>query len=280
MFEFTVFIGNLRNHCNSFPCKTEQHFLLPFINFHSSHFVPKNLISKFADSAGRGYFYHSIVERMWIHIYLLSRLLIALPQSMSSTLSLSIAKATQIPSVQRCPCRYMKASTNHLYQPLRLTHSDTCDLPKDLLRHYLSSEVIYKQHIVPSDNNLKNMRDIFANSSVRLFNPVILDRSPMESAQGFCRRQLHEEKGISKMMLHARYKALCNWVENWKYYAVSPVLRIHTNDLKHNFSDTVMKILNFWNVSLKKKPVTEYERFIEKESHLECVNTSLYSDTL
>lgn len=217
---------------------------------------------------------------MWIHMNVLSRLLIALPQSMSSSLSLSISKATEIPSVQRSPCRYMHMSQNHFYQPLRLTHSDTCDLPQDLLRHYLSSKIIYKQHIVPSQNNLKNMKEIFANSSVRLFNPVILVRSPIESAQGFCRRQVHEKKQISKTMLHARYKALCTWVENWKNYDISHVLRIHTNDLKHNFSDTVMKILDFWNIIPKKKPSMEYERYISEKYYFECLNASLFYDTL
>lgn len=215
-----------------------------------------------------------------MHIYVISRLLIALPQSMSSSLSLSLSKATQIPSVQRTPCRYVKVSQDNSYQSLRLTHSDTCDLPQDLLRHYLTSNVIYKQHIVPSKNNLKNMKNIFANSTMRLFYPVILDRSPMESAQGFCRRQVHENKRISNMILRARYKALYAWVENWKYYDLSPVLRINTNELKKDFSNTVIKILDFWNISAKKKPIIEeYERFINKTAYSECSNSSFYLDS-
>lgn len=221
---------------------------------------------------------------MYLYTFAYNYLLVALPQSSSTSLMSSLGHATHLPAVQRTPCRYMKGMIRETnYRPLD-THSDTCNLPVDILRNWITSNTIYKQHVTPTQVNLQNIQSILENDTIQR-GVVILDRVPLESVTSFCKRVMSENKTFTLRQMRNRYDSLSSWVKGWSDFNSSHIYRTNYRRLIQNFSLVVNNITTFWNVSSKASFKMYYSRYIN-QTHPVCqryamslVRTSSYNQT-
>jgi len=206
----------------------------------------------------------------------LGRLLIAMPQSMSTTLMVGLRDASALSAKQLTMCRYRNFTRDSAFNSLA-THSDTCNLSRELMTHLVASAQIFKQHVVPSATNLAHLSHLINRSNGSKI--VLLTRDALESARGFCRR----EKGGGKYLnrypakrFEDRYQSLHQWDAGWHRFArdncSSHVHRVTTNRLKANFTHEVLTILQFWGLKQTHSFNVTRQRYINATSYSDCDN--------
>lgn len=131
-------------------------------------------------------------------------LLVALPQSSSSAFQQSLANMSGLQYKYELPCdRYPNTSQyqlppDHVFAPLagETAHKDVCQLGWRTVRHWAHNRnTIYKQHVVPT---LSNARNLFNRSRSPL---VVLLRDPASSLRADCERLILNPK----CNVHAKY---------------------------------------------------------------------------
>ena len=120
-----------------------------------------------------------------------AKLLIALPHSSSTSARITMARMANVSSHQDYPCFpngggvpqtniFTEKST---YFTLSRVHHDLCQLRSVELKRWLYSNIVYKQHLAPTPENVRLLIRLLGSSRV-----VVLLREPMESLRAACER--------------------------------------------------------------------------------------------
>lgn len=176
---------------------------------------------------------------------------IAQPKSAGSSFGYTIAEiynAKCINGLITKPKKYCEEFTE-----LQNRHNTMIPRTKEFLYKYCTGiKTVYKEHILPTKNHLEILKTFN-------YNIVILLRNPEESFDCYKRFDLNEVKlkygrsGIVNLkeirkdiyLFYNRYKELEN--ENYKH-----LLFIDYKDLIFNFTNTLIKVLNHYNLKIPK----------------------------
>ena len=154
-------------------------------------------------------------------------LLVALPQSSSTSCMEELGRTSGLPATQVFPCKFKplpRFHRNNSFWALN-NHGNNCDLPSDMLRLWATStEAVHKQHVPPTVSNLQAL--LSAGARV-----VVLVRDPETSLVSYCRRMREEQEGFNVRMsthpdmvrteLAGRWRALKTWVDTWAGFAAT-----------------------------------------------------------
>ena len=175
-------------------------------------------------------------------------LIIAMPQSSSTSLEVDVGKASKRPHTQEFPCN---RKTPHIWNASfsgMHVHSDACTLSSSVLNRWIFSQsAIFKQHVVPDPHNSKVVRDALQ-SGARI---VYLTRDPRESGHAACERVVAEHGRLNLKAIEEKIDAMRLWRANWDVvFRNLGVLRVMYTDLQRNNSQVVRSILDFWGLKM------------------------------
>jgi hypothetical protein len=164
-------------------------------------------------------------------------LLLAEPQSSSTSTMMELAEMANLLGTQEYPCRGVMHQTtygcwedgcyprDHIFYPL-LTHSDVCEIIPLFIDKYISSKkIIYKNHITPTEHNKKWVLTYARRSQKPV---VILTRDVYDAVHGFCERWLREgQLGVGgqhviknrTVELHETLASFQAWSDGWTAFA-------------------------------------------------------------
>ena len=164
-------------------------------------------------------------------------LLLAEPQSSSTSTMMELAEMANLLGTQDYPCRGVMHQTtygcwedgcyprDHIFYPL-LTHSDVCEIIPLFIDKYISSKkIIYKNHITPTEHNKKWVLTYARRSQKPV---VILTRDVYDAVHGFCERWLREgQLGVGgqhviknrTVELHETLASFQAWSDGWTAFA-------------------------------------------------------------
>lgn len=211
-------------------------------------------------------------------------LIIAIPKSASTSLLVTLGKLHHLEAVQDFSFRFNKIPelSNRIHQ----VHSDIRELSQNEIEEFCREDQIYKQHIFPSSNNLKLLKNI---------RKVILLRSPEEILLAYRRgqKQNHNslpagyKNNISKTELISKakndgfYEDLQYFSDTWKINAKSEnTLFIEYKDYIQSPQRTINEIEKFFDLPLtNRKIVPAKARYAIPESimHLKKIKLKLKS---
>lgn len=191
-------------------------------------------------------------------------LLIAMPQSSSTSLMSTLSESFNVAATQRMFCRYVgNAKRSFGFEGLS-EHSDTCALTERTLHEFTSNTRIYKQHIVPNKHNLDLIRSNLNRSRI-----VLLFRNVRDSLHARCERALHEKQPKTKEWLVRRYDSLHRWNDTWYSVEHPNIMKVSFDDLSRNLSTVVHDVARFWNVPIARSPDRKRARLVNT-THEAC----------
>ena len=197
-----------------------------------------------------------------LHTAVPSYLLIALPQSSSTSAMEEIGAMAHLPSAQQYPCMaehcYVHGcypeGEGHAFAPLAYPapgfHSDVCDLPSERILEWVKSLKIFKQHLPPTPHNVALVQT-HATSS---FPVVILTRDPYDSAHSQCERWLTESNSREHWngnTFSNHVRALEEWDAGWRSFAAchsSLALVITYEEMQLDRTAVLQRVLSYWQL--------------------------------
>ena len=174
-------------------------------------------------------------------------LIIAMPQSSSTSFQTDVAKASKLSYDQEFVCNRENIKIwNHSFAGMHM-HSDTCTLPSSVLNRWIfSTRRIFKQHVVPDSNNTNIVRQALLKGA-RI---VYLSRDPVQSGHAACERLVAERRKVDITTIERKIDALRLWRAEWNaVFDNQSVHRVTYNHLRYDNKKNVKDILNFWNLS-------------------------------
>lgn len=187
---------------------------------------------------------------MWAVVQLSAgHLIIAMPQSSSTSLENDVARASMLSHTQEFPCNRKTASIwNASFSGMHV-HSDTCTLSPSLLNRWIFSQSrVFKQHVVPGRSNSDVVRAAL-NRRARI---VYLTRDPVHAGHAVCERLLASHRALDAAAIKKKVEAMRLWRAEWDvvFRNTDGVLRVTYDDLRRNNSQVVRSILDFWNLKM------------------------------
>ena len=183
--------------------------------------------------AGRG-LAESIPMLLFVSFGAASWLLLALPQSSSTSAMLQLGDMSGLRALQSFPCwgwdaarrGYARDST---WFPM-LDHGDVCELNSSIVSMWVRSDaVIFKQHMTPSAHNVQLLLHAAYSSGRKL---VVLNRNPYDAMHGLCERELKQHTlrasdhtlprpAVAGARVHLRevQETFAAWVAGWEAVA-------------------------------------------------------------
>lgn len=181
-----------------------------------------------------------------MHACAMGYLIIAMPQSSSTSLEVDVGRASHRPHTQEFPCnRKTLAIWNGTFAGMHM-HSDTCTLSSSVLTRWIFSQThIFKQHVVPDPNNSKVVQDALR----RRARIVYLTRNPRQSGHAACERSVAEHRTPDIRAIEKKIEAMRQWQAQWDVvFRTAAVLHVTYDDLRRHNSQMVQSILDFWGL--------------------------------
>lgn len=200
----------------------------------------------------------------FMHACAMGYLIIAMPQSSSTSLEFDVGRASNRPHTQEFPCnRNRLAIWNATFAGMHM-HSDTCTLSSSVLTRWIFSQThIFKQHVVPDPKNSKIVQDALGRGA-RI---VYLTRDPRQSGHAACERSVAEHRTPDVRAIEKKIEAMRHWRTQWDVFLRNAgVLHVTYDDLRRHNSQTVQSILDFWGVEHARAFNDSKMRFVNSTS--------------
>lgn len=188
-------------------------------------------------------------------------LIIAIPKSASTSLMITLGKIHGVKSMQDFTLKENKIPEKS--KVIHTVHSDIREILQENVNQFNQEEIFYKQHIFPSDNNLKRLETI---------KKVVLIRDPKDILYAYLRGAKKKHNGLPKGYLYnelTRKKILkrakndgffddiCFFRNQWKEKAnLAYTLFIDYVDYVQNTKEVINKIEVFFNLPITSKEIT------------------------
>ncbi|WP_081212335.1 sulfotransferase domain-containing protein [Salegentibacter sediminis] len=184
-------------------------------------------------------------------------LIIAIPKSASTSLMVTIGELHKLEAVQDFSFR--ENSPPKSSNKIHLVHSDIRELSQNEIDKFSRKDTFYKQHIFPSANNLKLLKNL---------PKVVLLRNPKEIIMAYQRgakrnynslppgydTKLKKEDLIIKAKRDGFYNDLVYFYDNWNHQTNNRnTLIIYYNDFLKNPKKVINEIEKFYNLPITKK---------------------------
>ncbi len=196
-----------------------------------------------------------------------ARLIIAMPQSSSTSFEHELAKVVQLKPVQTFFCnRRDPLVWNQSFSGMHM-HADACTHPPARLRRWLRSETnIYKQHLVPDPQNVAAILEACTEG----LKAVLLTRCVDEVSHAYCERASNDTP--PSVIMHKK-EAMQLWRETtWlRTYKQTPGCFLHFtfDDLRRNRAEAVNAAARFFTLPTRRK-YTPILKFFRNRTSARC----------
>lgn len=192
-----------------------------------------------------------------------AHLIIAMPQSSSTSFMEELGTITRLPFRQTIDCDRRNISLwNASFSGIHM-HSDTCTQPKDVLNAWVTSgDSINKQHIVPDPSNMHAVRQL-CECGARI---VLLTRSVNSSVHAACERDVIEKNRVD---LLEKYHAIRRWYDGWLAFSQtvdSCLLHVRFEELRSCPQRVVTGVAKFLNITVHSPLPNVKRRYVHKTS--------------
>lgn len=185
-------------------------------------------------------------------------LIVSIPKSASTSLMDTFGKLHALPTQQLELDGHVIPKE---YRSMSCIHPDTKVLTDEDVSCFSRKDFLYKQHIVPTEGNLKKLKTL---------KKVVLLRNPYDIILAYRRGTLsgihgkkmdfdkNESEGVwlEKAEKSGLLRELKNFYDGWRRAADDNTLLLEYRDLMKKSQQAINRIERFWNLPVTHKPIS------------------------
>lgn len=185
-------------------------------------------------------------------------LIVSIPKSASTSLMDTFGKLHALPTRQ---IELTAHNTPDDYKSMSYIHPDVKTLTREDVQLFSRDDFLYKQHIVPTDHNLRLLKNL---------KKVVLLRNPYDiilayrrgSQKGIHGKKMdfdkHESEGewLQKAEKNRLLFEIKDFYEKWHAVSDQNTLLVKYRDLIENSQKTINSIEHFWDLPVTHKPIS------------------------
>lgn len=176
-------------------------------------------------------------------------LLIGMPKSASTSLMWSISEILKIPH-KNGQNKTKDDNKCEGYEELQKYHGTTVKRSKQYLEHWINQDIIYKEHILPTEKHLQYLNEINKPIVVLLRNPKDCIRSYKRVMSVLFNLKLNFKKLEEELKLF--YDTYIGLTNNEKYKIIA------YDDIVYNFTETMKEIVKHYEKEVPEN-IEKYE---------------------